>query len=54
MDDLDKQHADALLDRIETAAGELPDRQGPTGVLIAEILQAVNGLRSLLGVRGSH
>jgi hypothetical protein len=46
--------ADALLSRIEVAIGQLPDRQGPNAVLIAEVLQAVNGLRSLLSVVRNH
>jgi uncharacterized protein (TIGR02246 family) len=46
--------ADALLDRIETAAGALPDRAGRASGLVSDILQAVNGLRSLLGIVESH
>ncbi|MGE4055655.1 MAG: hypothetical protein AB7F99_12725 [Vicinamibacterales bacterium] len=54
MTDNDKAHADALLDRIELAVGQLPQREGANGALITEIIQAVNGLRSLLGVVESH
>ena len=54
MTDAEKEKADTLLGRIETAAGEFPDRSGTNGVLIAEILQLVNGLRSLIGVVRPH
>jgi hypothetical protein len=49
-----KAQADAFLDRIEVAVGEFPQRDGPNAVLIAEIIQAVNGLRSLMGVEATH
>jgi hypothetical protein len=54
MTDQEKQKAEALLGRIETATGEFHDRTGPNAVLIAEILQSVNGLRSLLGLVRPH
>ena len=54
MTDIDRERADALLDRIEMAVGQLPQRDGANAVLIAEIIQAVNGLRSLLGVVEPH
>jgi hypothetical protein len=54
MNDEDRQRADELLGHIELAAGEIADRDGPNAVLIASILQAVNGLRSLLSVVRSH
>jgi hypothetical protein len=46
--------ADRLLARIETAVGELPERQGPSAELIKTIIESVNGLRSLLGVVRAH
>jgi hypothetical protein len=52
--DQERARADAFLDRIELAVGEMPNRDGSSAVLIAEILQAVNGLRALLGVQGHH
>jgi len=52
--DQEKQAADQLLAAIETATGEFPDRHGVNARLIAEILQAANGLRSLLGVVRPH
>ena len=54
MTDQEKQKADLLLSRIELATGSLPDRSGPNAVLIAEIIQSVNGLRSLLGLVRPH
>jgi hypothetical protein len=54
MTDQERQNAERLLSRIETAAGQLPNREGTNSVLIAEILQAVNGLRSLIGVLRPH
>jgi len=52
--DAEKEKADILLARIETAVGQLPDRSGTNAVLIAEILQTTNGLRSLIGVVRAH
>lgn len=54
MTDQERAQADAFLDRIELAVGEFPKRDDANAVLIAEILQAVNGLRSLLGVQSPH
>jgi hypothetical protein len=50
----EKESADQLLAKIETATGELPKRDGASAPLIADILAAVNGLRTLLDVRRSH
>ena len=54
MTDQEKQKADLLLSRIEIATGSFPDRSGPNAVLITEIIHAVNGLRSLLGLVRPH
>ena len=54
MTDQEKQKADTLLGRIEMATGAFQDRSGPNATLIAEILQSVNGLRSLLGLVRPH
>jgi len=54
MTDQEKQKADMLLSRIETATGGIPDRSGPVSVLITEIIRSVNGLRSLLGLVHPH
>jgi hypothetical protein len=54
MAEYDKAQVEALLSRIERAIGELPERSGPNAVLIAEIIQSVNGLRSALDVVRAH
>jgi hypothetical protein len=54
MTDEEKKKADLLLSRIETATGSFPERSGANSALITEIIQAVNGLRSLLGVIRTH
>ena len=46
--------ADKLLSRIETNVGELMPRDGRNATLIKEIIESVNGLRSLLGVVRTH
>jgi hypothetical protein len=45
---------DTLLSRIETAVGQLPQRDGPNAPLIKSIIESVNGLRSLLGALRTH
>jgi hypothetical protein len=54
MTDEEKKKADLLLSRIETATGSFPERSGPNSALITEIIHAVNGLRSLLGLVRTH
>ena len=54
MPDIDAAAADRLLARIEVAVGELMPRDGGNASLIKEILEAVNGLRSLVGVVRTH
>jgi hypothetical protein len=50
----DQATADKLLSHIETAVGQLPQRDGPNAALIKTIIESVNGLRSLLGVVRTH
>jgi hypothetical protein len=52
--DQEKETADRLLAKIETSIGELPRDDSASRPLIADMLQAVNGLRTLLDVRRSH
>jgi hypothetical protein len=52
--DTDTATAEKLLSRIEIAVGELMPRDGRNATLIKEILESVNGLRSLLGVVRPH
>lgn len=46
--------ADRLLSQIETAVGQLPDRDGMNAILIKTIIESVNGLRSVFGVVRTH
>lgn len=50
----DQTTADTLLSRIESAVGQLPERDGSNAPLIKAIIESVNGLRSLLGVVRTH
>ena len=52
--DTDTATAEELLSRIEVALGELMPRDGRNASLITEIIESVNGLRSLLGVVRAH
>jgi hypothetical protein len=54
MTEQDRAQAEALLERIEVAIGELPQRDGPNAVLITEVIQAVNGLRAVLHLERPH
>jgi hypothetical protein len=54
MTEQEKQQASVLLNQIEAAIGAIPDRSGTNAPLISEILEAVNGLRSLVGVIRGH
>jgi hypothetical protein len=54
MTDQERQTVERLLSRIEVAVGQLPNREGQNARLITEIIQSVNGLRSLLGVVRTH
>jgi hypothetical protein len=52
--DVDATTAEKLLSRIEVAVGELTPRDGRNAALIKEIIESINGLRSLLGVLRTH
>ena len=54
MTDQEKDKAHQLISKIEMATGEFPTRDGAYGTLIAEIIAAANGLRSLIGVVRPH
>ena len=51
---VDTAAADRLLSRIEVASGELNPKDDRNAALIKEIIESVNGLRSLLGVVRTH
>jgi hypothetical protein len=52
--DQERQKADDLISRLETAAGSIFPRDGTNAPLIASMLQSLNGLRSLLGIVRPH
>jgi hypothetical protein len=51
---MDLNAADRLLSQIEVAVGELAPRDGQNAVLIKQIIESVNGLRSVIGVVRAH
>jgi hypothetical protein len=52
--DQDRQKAEDLISRLETSVGQIFPRDGGNASLIAEMLQALNGLRSVLGLIRPH
>ena len=54
MTEVDAKAAETLLGRIEISAGELTPRGGQNAALIKQIIESVNGLRSILGVVRAH
>ena len=54
MTDQEKQKAEELISRLEISVGQLFPRDGGNATLIAEMIQSLNGLRSLLGVVRPH
>jgi hypothetical protein len=52
--DQEREKADALLARIELAVGQIFPRDAGNSALITDIIQALNGLRSVLGVVRPH
>jgi hypothetical protein len=51
--DDERQKVEALISRLETAVGTVPRDRANAG-LIAEMIQDLNGLRSLLGLVRPH
>jgi hypothetical protein len=52
--DQDKQKADELISRLELSVGQIFPRDGGNASLITELIQTLNGLRSLLGIIRPH
>ena len=52
--DQERQKADDLISRLETAVGAIFPRDGGNAPLIASMIQSLNGLRSLLGLVRPH
>lgn len=53
MTDQEKQKVDELIARIEMSVGQIP-RDGGTASLITDMIHALNGLRSALGLVRPH
>ena len=54
MTDQEKQKAEELISKLETAVGQIFPRDGGNASLIGGMLQALNGLRSVLGLVRPH
>lgn len=54
MTEREKAVAERLISRIELATGELPKKDGAAAQLIIEIVEAVGGLRTLIGIDRPH
>ena len=52
--DQERQKAEELISRLETAVGQIFPRDSANAGLIATMLQTLNGLRSLLGIVRPH
>src|SRR3954467_2423918 len=52
--DQEKQKAEEMISRLETAVGQIFPRDGGNASLITGIIQSLNGLRSLLGLVRPH
>jgi hypothetical protein len=54
MTDQERQKADEMIGRLETAVGQIFPRDGGNAALLASMIQTLNGLRSLLGLVRPH
>ncbi len=54
MTDQERQKAEELISRLETAVGQVFPRDGGNASLIATMIQNLNGLRSVLGLVRPH
>jgi hypothetical protein len=52
--DQERQKAEELISRLETAVGQIFPRDGANSSLIASMIQSLNGLRSLLNLVRPH
>jgi hypothetical protein len=52
--DEERQKAEALISRLETAVGAIFPRDRANAELIASMIQSLNGLRSVLGLVRPH
>jgi hypothetical protein len=51
---MDVNTAELLLSQIEVAIGEVTPRDARNAALIKQIIESVNGLRSLMGLVRAH
>lgn len=54
MTDQERQKAEELVSKLEMSVGQIFPRDGGNAGLIAGMIQALNGLRSLLGIVRPH
>ena len=54
MTDQEKQKVDDLIGRLEMAVGQIFPRDAANSALITQMIQNLNGLRSVLGVVRTH
>ena len=54
MTDQERQKAENLISHLELSVGQIFPRDGGNATLIAEMIQSLNGLRSLLGLVRPH
>lgn len=54
MTDQEKQKVEELINRLETAVGSIFPRDGGNASLIKDMIHAINGLRSQLGLVRAH
>jgi len=52
--DQERQKAEELISRLETAVGQIFPRDSANSTLIASMIQTLNGLRSMLGLVRPH
>ncbi len=52
--DLEKQKAEELLSRLELSVGQIFPRDRANAGLITQMIESLNGLRSLLGLVRPH
>jgi hypothetical protein len=52
--DQERQKAEELISQLETSVGQIFPRDGGNASLLASMIQALNGLRSVLGVVRPH
>lgn len=54
MTDQEKQKAEELLSKLEIAVGQIFPRDSGNASLITQMIQSLNGLRSVLGLVRPH